>query len=243
MKYAVIIPARYRSKRFLGKPLIDLAGKSMIERVWEKCVEAVEQENVFVATDDARIEKHCNCFTDNVVFTSEDCLTGTDRVAEAARLLKLDYAINVQGDEPLVDPADIQKVKNEFEKNDCCVVNAKCPISSESEFRSLTIPKVVTSPSGRLLYISRAPIPGNKSGEFCWGYKQVCIYAYSNKALQKFASAKQKSSLEREEDIEIIRFLEMGFHVQMVDVADGPVAVDTPSDAKKVTKILHARHS
>lgn len=215
----------------------------MIHRVWERCVDAVGEDHVYIATDSQKIVNSCNKFTANLLMTSANCLTGTDRVAEAADRLKLDFAINVQGDEPLIDPGDILKVKIAYEKNPHCVVNAMCAIDSPEEFRSMTIPKVVTTPSGKLMYMSRAPIPGNKSGEFSWGFKQVCIYAFPGKALSHFAGAKRKSSLEDEEDIEILRFLELGYDVRMVEVEKGPVAVDTPADREKVLEIIHAHGS
>jgi 3-deoxy-manno-octulosonate cytidylyltransferase (CMP-KDO synthetase) len=240
MNYAVIIPARFESSRFPGKPLADLAGKTMIHRVWERCADAVGHDHVYIATDSREIVNSCQKFTSNILMTAVNCLTGTDRVAQAADRLNLDFAINVQGDEPLIDPGDILKVKIEYEKNPSCIVNAMCPINSPEEFRSLTVPKVVTTPSGKLMYMSRAPIPGNKSGEFNWGFKQVCIYAFPAKALGHFARAQRKSQLEEEEDIEILRFLELGYSVRMVEVAEGPVAVDTPSDLEKVIEIINA---
>ena len=241
LRYAVIIPARFKSSRFPGKPLVEIAGKSMIQRVWERCVSAVDAGYVYIATDDDRIAGHCAEFTPNIIMTSEECLTGTDRVAEAARQLELDFVINVQGDEPLLDPTDIQRVLEAYTQNEGCIINAMCPILDEQEFVSLTVPKVVATPDGNLLYMSRAPIPGNKNNVFRLGWKQVCIYAFPCKAIQKFASCSEKTPLEQEEDIEILRFLEMGYQVKMIGLAKGPVAVDTPEDRIKVEKIIDAR--
>ena len=239
MNYAVIIPARYSSSRYPGKPLIDLAGKSMIQHVWERCVAAVGDKLVYIATDDERISNHCSSFTSRLVATSTQCRTGTDRVAEAARLLKLDFAINVQGDEPLIEPSDILAVRDTFESGTWEVVNAMCPVRSEEEFRSPTIPKVVATPANRLLYMSRSGIPGCKSGEFKWGWKQICIYAFSQMALEQFAAQPSKTPLEEQEDIEILRFLELGYEVQMVKVNEGSIAVDTPEDRERVLHVLH----
>jgi len=241
LKYAIIIPARYKSSRYPGKPLIDLAGKSMIRRVWEQSVKAVGIERVFIATDDAKIQDHCMGFTSNVIMTSEDCMTGTDRVAEVAELLDLDYAINVQGDEPIIDPKDILLVKEAYENSKFSLVNAMAPIENEQEHRSLTIPKVVVDLFDKLLYMSRAAIPGSKQGQFNWGWKQVCIYAFSRTALQSFTERTQKTPLEQEEDIEILRFLELGFDVAMVKVDSGSVAIDTPEDRERVMGIINAR--
>jgi 3-deoxy-manno-octulosonate cytidylyltransferase (CMP-KDO synthetase) len=241
MNYAVIIPARYQSSRYPGKPLIDLDGKSMICRVWERCAEGVGKERVYIATDDDRIAEHCSAFTHNIVKTSDRCLTGTDRVAEAARALKLDCAINVQGDEPLIEPGDVLLIRDTFDSGSWDVVNAMCPLLSEEEYRSGTIPKVVATPAGKLLYMSRSGIPGNKSGTFGGGWKQVCIYAFSRRALEDFSAQSCKTPLEEQEDIEILRFLELGYEVQMVKVSKGSIAIDTPEDREKALRILHAQ--
>lgn len=241
-RYAVVIPARYKSSRFPGKPLIDLAGMSMIRRVWEKCVQAVDPSFVYIATDDQRIAEHCMTFTSNVEMTSADCLTGTDRVAEVAKKLDLDFVINVQGDEPLLDPADISRVLAEYEINEGCIINAMCPIVSVEEFESSSVPKVVATPTGKLLYMSRAGIPSNKDCAFNYGWKQVCIYAFPNDALQAFSAQDKKMPIENEEDIEILRFLEMEYVVKMVKVAQGSVAIDTPQDKLRVEAILDAEY-
>jgi len=241
MKFAVIIPVRFSSSRYPGKPLIDLEGKSMIHRVWERCSAAVGDNLVYVATDDERIAKHCCAFTDNIVTTSSQCLTGTDRVAEAAKQLNIDYAINVQGDEPLIEPHDVQAVKEAFECGSWEVVNAMCLVTSEEEFRSPTIPKVVATQNGRLLYMSRSPIPGSKSGDFTRAWKQVCIYAFSRLALESFSAHSHKAPIEDQEDIEILRFLELGYEVHMVQVREGAIAIDTPEDRERVLRVLRAR--
>ena len=239
--YAIVIPARYQSSRFPGKPLVDIAGKSMIQRVWERCIQAVEPSLVYIATDDQRIAEHCSGFTSNIELTSAECLTGTDRVAEVAKRLELDFVVNVQGDEPLLDPNSILKVIDTYIENEGSIVNAMCPIESDQEFFSVTVPKVVATPSGKLLYMSRAPIPGNKHKTFNFGWKQVCVYVFPNGAIQEFSSRQQKTPLEQEEDIEILRFIEMGYDVQMVRVSQGPIAVDTPQDRERVESIIHAQ--
>ena len=239
-KFGVVIPVRFESSRFPGKPLIDLDGKSMVRRVWDRCVEAVGAEQVFIATDDDRIRAHCAEFTSNIVMTSKNCLTGTDRVAEAAKGLGLEWVINVQGDEPMIDPGDILLVRDEFVNGTSEVVNAMCPLSSEDEFRSLTVPKVAATPDGKLLYMSRAGIPGNKTGGFSEGWKQVCIYAFSSTVLDAFVAQTEKTPLEAQEDIEILRFLELGFEVRMVRLKKGAIAIDTPEDREKVLDVLRS---
>ena len=238
MKYAVVIPARFESSRFPGKPLVDLKGKPMIQRVWEKCCEAVSSEFVYVATDSEKIKNVCVAFGAKVVMTSSDCKTGTDRVAEANKTIQADIVINVQGDEPLISPNDIKKILNASLNTPSNIINAMCPITNESEFRSTTVPKVVASPSGKLLYMSRAGIPLSKNASFHYGNKQVCIYAFSKEHLEFFYSFTNKTPLESVEDIEILRFLEGGFDVHMVGVDEGPIAIDIPSDVSAVLERL-----
>lgn len=234
MNYAVIIPARYQSSRFPGKPLVDLCGKSMIQHVWERCCEAVGQELVYVATDSQKIQHACTEFGAKVIMTSPECLTGTDRLAEANEQLNADFIINVQGDEPLVEPNDICKVIDAYKKEPNTIINAMCTISSEEEFRSFTVPKVVVSKTNKLLYMSRSPIPVDKCGVFASANKQVCIYAFSKKHLEFFASHSAKTKIEKIEDIEILRFLENDIPVHMVSVSSSSIAIDTPSDVQKV---------
>lgn len=235
MKYAVVIPARYQSSRFPGKPLVDLCGKPMIQHVWERCCKAVGKELVYIATDSEKIERVCAGFGAKVIMTSPQCMTGTDRIAEANLQLNCDFVVNVQGDEPLINPNDIHKVIESF-INTGNVTNAMCPITSEQEFRSFTVPKVVVSGSGKLLYISRSPIPLSKSNQFYFAHKQVCIYAFSKEHLNFFYSNKFKARNENVEDIEILRFLESDYSIQMIEVESGSLAVDIPDDVFAVTK-------
>lgn len=231
--FAVVIPARYESSRFPGKPLVDICGKPMIQHVWERCCLAAGQEKVYVATDDSRIQNVVEGFGGQVVMTNSDCLTGTDRLAEANLQLNRDFIVNVQGDEPLINPEDINTVIEAFLKSGN-VTNAMCVINSEQEFRSFTVPKVTFSQSGKLLYMSRAGIPQTKTGEYKFGYKQVCIYAFSKEQLAFFYSNKAKTRHEQVEDIEILRFLESDYVVDMVEVEAGSLAVDVPTDVKAV---------
>lgn len=236
--FAVVIPARYESSRFPGKPLVDICGKPMIQHVWERCCKAVSQSKVFVATDNELIQSVVQKFGGQVIMTSPTCLTGTDRLAEANRHLKCDFIINVQGDEPLINPDDIHRVTEAFQKTGN-VTNAMCKITSETEFHSLTVPKVTFTSSGKLLYMSRAGIPMTKSGEYKFGYKQVCIYAFSKEQLEFFLTRGEKSKNEEVEDIEILRFLESDFHIDMVEVESGSLAVDVPNDLAAVIEEIN----
>jgi 3-deoxy-manno-octulosonate cytidylyltransferase (CMP-KDO synthetase) len=238
MDVTLIIPARYRSSRFPGKPLVDLAGKSMIQRVWEICIQVLPEEQVFVAVDDDRIEKHCLDVGIQTVMTRDDCLTGTDRVYDASRQIDAEVYINVQGDEPLLDPGDIRAVLEASRSYPDMVINAMCPISEECDYINPTVPKVVARPDGRLLYMSRGPIPSNKGQQFVTAMKQVCVYCFPKPALTAFASVSKKTPLEEQEDIEILRFLELGYDVHMIEVSQASIAVDIPSDVERVVKVL-----
>jgi 3-deoxy-manno-octulosonate cytidylyltransferase (CMP-KDO synthetase) len=238
-KFVIIIPARFKSSRFPGKPLVNLCGKSMIHRVWERCCLALPKELVYVATDDLNISDHCKAFGIQVIMTPSCCLTGTDRVYEASKKVEADIYINVQGDEPLIDPNDIKQVIETSNRYPDNIVNAMCAIASEHDFYSSTVPKVVTRPDGRLLYMSRAAIPTNKKLEFTSAKKQVCIYAFPKASLEKFNSVESKTPLEEIEDIEILRFLELGYEVNMIEVSASSVAIDIPADVTRVEVIIN----
>lgn len=239
MKVVVIIPARYKSTRYPGKPLIDIAGKSMIRRVWEQCVKALPAELIYVATEDQRIVDHCHLNGIQCFLTSDNCLTGTDRIAEVSNMIDADYYINVQGDEPVFNPDDIISILEILPSVNGMILNGYCDILTEEEHKSVSTPKVVFRNDKRLLYMSRSPIPGNKQSQFHFGFRQVCIYAFPKKALETFASEKNKTPLENEEDIEILRFLELGYEVQMVQLSTLSIPVDHPEDVEKVLKHLN----
>jgi len=238
MKYAVVIPARYQSSRFPGKPLAPINGKMMIQHVWERCVQAVSAELVYVATDSQKIRDAVQSFGGQVVMTSDTCMTGTDRLAEANETLGCDFLINVQGDEPMIAPEDIQSVISAYEANPGSVINAMAAITSEEEFRSNSVPKVVKTTTNSLMYMSRAAVPTTKELSFEWGHKQVCIYAFSKEHLKFYASFDHKTPNEQLEDIEILRFLEHDIKVQMVEVPASSIAVDFPEDVAKVEALL-----
>ena len=231
----VIIPARYNSTRFVGIPLVDINGKPMIIRVVEIACETLGKENVFVATDDERISDVIEDYGYQYIMTT-DCPTGTDRVAQASRLLDADIIVNVQGDEPLLDSDDIQKVIDCKLKNMNSVVNCMSKLDP-NEAVNKNIPKVVVNTKNDLIYMSRSPIPGTKLGVSKNTYKQVCIYAFTKQELNKFYELK-KTPLELEEDIEILRFLELGINVKMVETFGTTQAVDMPDDIDKVLELL-----
>jgi 3-deoxy-manno-octulosonate cytidylyltransferase (CMP-KDO synthetase) len=240
MKVIVVIPARYSSSRFPGKPLIKLLGKPMIIWVAELSSKAVGKENVYIATDDDQIQKTVIQKGYNVVMTSKNCLTGTDRLAEVAKKIEADIYINVQGDEPLVDPIDIQKVIDLKKQYPNDVINGYTKMEKDEDPQSLSKPKIIFTEDKRMVYISRQPLPGFKDPKYTSKvyYKQVCIYAFNREELIKFGNFGRKSKLEESEDIEIIRFLEWGKIIRLVETQPESLAVDTPNDVEKVENVL-----
>lgn len=240
MKTVIIIPARYESSRFPGKPLVDLLGKPMILWVAELSARAVGKENVYIATEDVRISEVVQQAGYYAVMTSDTALTGTDRLAEAAQQIEADIYINVQGDEPIVDPVDICKVRDKKIECPNAIINAYCWISKEENPESVNIPKVITNEKNQLIYMSRVALPGYKDTKNApLRYKkQVCIYAFTKEELMAFQTFGRKSALEACEDIEILRFLEMDKPIFMVESSGGSLAVDVPDDVEKVEAAL-----
>jgi 3-deoxy-manno-octulosonate cytidylyltransferase (CMP-KDO synthetase) len=178
-----------------------------------------------------------------VEMTSSACLTGTDRVAEVANRRNADWYINVQGDEPFVSPAGIRTVIDATRSvaNEVAAINTMCVIVEEADFRSETVPKPVTDIHGRLLYISRAAIPTDKRLRFHTAYRQIGLYAFRLSALQLYQPGAEKTLLENIEDIEILRLLENGLRIHMVNVPLGGPAVDTPEDLQKAEEYLRSQ--
>mgnify|MGYP006098277673 CR=1 FL=1 len=239
MKFIVVIPARYNSTRLPGKPLISLQGVPMLLRTYNQCNKAVSTKYIYVATDDARIEKFCFDNNINVIMTSPNCKTGTDRIAEVAEIIDADTYINVQGDEPLLNPDDLSLIIENIERYPEIILNGYCEIINKDSFFSSSLPKVVFDNNKKLLYMSRAGIPSNKENKFSFGFRQVCIYSFPKKSLFEFTKNKQKTLFEAEEDIEILRFLEMGFNVQMIKMSSHSIPVDNPEDIKLVEERLN----
>ena len=237
MKCIAIIPARYASTRFPGKPLAKINGKEMILHVAERAKDAVGIENVYIATENQKIAILCKSAGYNIVFTSDSCLTGTDRVAEAAKEIDADIFINVQGDEPMIDPGDILRVIAEKKNNPTSVINCVSKLHSDEKAEDKKIPKMVFDCGKNLLYCSRVAIPGSKDNGSNTFYKQVCIYAFSKSQLEKFSQG-EKTPLENEEDIEINRFIEKGINVKLVEVNNVSYAVDYPEDIAILEKYI-----
>ena len=237
MKYIVVIPARFKSKRLPGKPLANIGGLPMIVRTYNQCAKVVSKDKIVVATDNLKIKNVCDEYNIKSIITSNKCLTGTDRVAEVAKKIKAKSYINVQGDEPIFNPKDIVKLMKMSKKYPNDILNGYSDIKSKKLFYSRNIPKVIFSKKKKLLYMSRSPIPGSKKKKFNKSYRQICAYVFPRKKLLKFKS-NVKSDFEMIEDIEILRFLELGFDVQMIKLTGSSISVDIKSDVKKILKYI-----
>lgn len=238
MKVACIIPARYSSSRFPGKPLADIQGKPMIWWVYQQALKVDSFSSVSVATDDARISEECEKLGVKVVMTGSHHATGTDRVGEAASYIKADVYVNVQGDEPLLSPETIVKAIEPFRGDgDVGVVNLMTEIKRRPELVDSTVPKIVVNGESEAVYLSRLPIPYPKESEGLRYFKQVCVYGFTPQALDFFCNT-AKGPAERAEDIELLRFIENRVPVKMVEVPSDCVSVDTPSDLELARKMI-----
>ena len=241
MKTSIIIPARYGSSRYRGKPLVKILGREMILRVADIC-KKIKNVRVFIATDSKKIANVAEKNGYDYIMTSKNCLTGTDRVAEASKKIKSEIFINVQGDEPTISPRDIQKIMNTKKKFPNHVICGYDKIHNFESPKNINLPKVVVNSKDELIYISRALVPGTKKKNKNINYfKQVCIYAFNKKQLKKFHLKKRKSIIEKMEDIEILRFFEIDEKIKMVKLNSNSVAVDEMRDVKKAEKLLKKR--
>lgn len=240
MTACVIIPARYASTRYPGKPLVPLLGKPMILWVAELSARAVGQEHVYVATEDERIVEVVEAAGFKALMTSDEALTGTDRLAEAAQMIDYDIYVNVQGDEPLVNPDDIKRCVELKAADPSLIVNGFAWIGEGEDPHSVNIPKVITTEDDVMVYMSRVAIPGFKDQKCAPEVykKQVCIYGFTREELQAFQSFGRKGTLEHSEDIEILRFQELGRKIVMYETSPGTMAVDVPGDVAPVETAL-----
>ena len=240
MKVLIVIPARFKSTRLPGKPLKKILKKEMILWVLETCKKITNSKiKLLVATDHQKIFNFLRKENYSSIMTSKNCLTGTDRVAEVSKKIHADIYVNVQGDEPLIKTKDIKKIiqaKIKFPKKIICGFSS---LKDNENPKNKNIPKVLINKKSELIYISRAAIPSSKENNLkkIKFLKQVCVYAFNKKELNKYYS-KKKSSIEKVEDIEIIRFLEMGYKIHMVKLNSSNLAVDTIKDLKKVENFV-----
>lgn len=237
-KIVGVIPARYQSSRFPGKPLAEIEGKPMIWWVYNQAKKVKLLNEVYVATDSVEIFEACEKHKIDVVMTSKEHKTGTDRIGEVALKIKADLYVNIQGDEPLIEPDTIEKAILPFyEDKDLQITNLMTRINDPVEVINFTVPKVITNDNNIGLYLTRSAAPYPKGSIDYSYYKQVCVYGFKPEALAFFCKS-PRSKNEKIEDIEILRFIENGYKVQYIEVDSDTVAVDTINDLEKVRKIV-----
>ncbi|WP_313411267.1 3-deoxy-manno-octulosonate cytidylyltransferase [Sphingobacterium multivorum] len=235
MKILGIIPARYQSSRFPGKPLVEILGKPLIIWVSEIVEKALGKENFVVATEDERILKVVESHGYKAIITSDKHLTGTDRLAEVAQQINADVYVNIQGDEPMIDYRDIIRAVDLKIQYPDFIINAMTSLTDTEDPKNINIPKVLVNKFDELIYMSRLPIPGVKGGQEEPIYlKQVCIYAFTKNELSAYGQTKQKAEYEKFEDIEILRFFDLGYKIKMFYTDNHSLAVDIPEDVEKV---------
>ena len=243
IKVLCIIPARYRSTRFPGKPLVEINGIPMIKRTYAQASKSSALTDIVVATEDKRIFDYCIYEGLNVVMTSVNCLTGTDRLAEVVKKPEYDgydLYFNIQGDEPVIDSIVITQIINEYKNHGDKYIayNLYKIIDKNDEIKSDTIIKVIVNENDELMYMSRLPVPYSKSNLPSIHKMQVPVYGYTAKALEVF-SKHQKTINEQFEDIELLRFVDLGYKLKMAETKATSIAVDIPSDVLKVEVYLN----
>jgi 3-deoxy-manno-octulosonate cytidylyltransferase (CMP-KDO synthetase) len=252
MRVIAVIPARYQSSRFPGKPLAQILGKPMIQYVYERSSAACRVDEVWVATDDQRIYEVVKSFGGNAMLTSPNHESGTERVAEVARKIPADVVINVQGDEPLIRPEAIDILAEAMaEDQKTPMATLKRKISRKQDIDNPNCVKVVTSKEGFALYFSRSPIPFDRDGHttlrddtalrdghtHLFAYQHIGIYAYRQDFLLQIP-ALPPSILEQTERLEQLRILENGYRIKVIETDYESYGVDTPEDVSRIESIL-----
>jgi 3-deoxy-manno-octulosonate cytidylyltransferase (CMP-KDO synthetase) len=238
MKTVAIIPARYGSSRLEGKPLLDIAGKPMIQRVYEAASQAQLIDRVIVATDDTSILDTVTRFGGEAELTSTHHISGTDRVAEVADQLLCDTVVNLQGDEPLMDPQLIDElVRSLLNDQNVYMASAQSPIRLRADLTNPNIVKVVSDHDDYALYFSRSPIPyhfsGDQAAQGFLGFKHIGLYIYRKDFLMNVVNL-DPSPLEKQERLEQLRVLENGYRIKLISTEYDSPGVDTPADLKQV---------
>lgn len=232
-KIVIVLPARYRSSRFPGKPLAVISGKTMIQRVYDQAKRVNGVSRVVVATDDERIYAAVRAFHGEVVMTGE-CSCGTERVYEAIKDYPCDIVLNVQGDEPLVKPEMIGRLLDTFEQDDVSMATLCKKITEEADIDNPNIVKVVRDKNGDALYFSRYPVPFNRDARNGVEYfKHIGIYGYRKAFLEEYVRM-GKTPLETAENLEQLRVLENGCKIRVAETEYDSIGVDVPEDILRI---------
>lgn len=237
MKIAAIIPARYHSTRFIGKPLALIAGKPMIERVYCQAALCEKFSDIIVATDDQRIADVVESFGGHAVMTSPHHSSGTERLWEVIEHRDFDAAVNIQGDEPIISEILLLELVDRLETGRCEVVTAYHYNNSYEDYLSRHVVKVVIGANSRALYFSRSPIPFVEEKDFSGFFHHIGIYGYLKGAVETFIKL-PKSPLEKLEKLEQLRFLENGIQIDVMQSKYRGLGVDVPGDVQRIEKML-----
>lgn len=241
LKIVGVIPARYESSRFPGKPLADICGKPMIWWVYQQAKKVPELNEVYVATDDKRIESVCKQYNMDVVMTSKDHPTGTDRVAEVAEKVNADYYVVCMGDEPLVSAEDISLMCNKIKSGkvkDAALLTRK--FEDPVDVINTTTIKLVLNNNFELIFMSRMPLPYPKASLDVHYYKNIGVYSYKKDTLDFFRN-KPVGKIEKVEDMELLRLIENHKIINTFEVNSLSFSVDTPKDLDRVREIMEQR--
>jgi 3-deoxy-manno-octulosonate cytidylyltransferase (CMP-KDO synthetase) len=240
MRSVIVIPARWGSSRFPGKPLAPIAGVSLIQRVYERAVKSARATATYIATDDDRILDHVRAFGGKVVKPEGDFQSGTDRIAAALPLIEaqepapFDLIINVQGDEPLIDIASVDRLIEKLETSPSGLATLASPLESEEEFHARDVVKVVRDAVGNGLYFSRAPIGSRETA-----LRHIGVYAYRRAVLERFV-ALPPSTLELAESLEQLRAIQNGMRISVLETTRAHLGVDRPEDVARVEEALRS---
>jgi 3-deoxy-manno-octulosonate cytidylyltransferase (CMP-KDO synthetase) len=252
LKTVVIIPARLGSSRLPNKVILDICGKPMVQYVYEAAKKAKNIADVYIATDSSEVEEKCKAFTSNIIMTSKEHESGTDRLAEAIKSIECDNVINVQGDEPLIDHELISELANILECRESEMVSAMHKIETTEELKSPNAVKVTIDSFSNALYFSRSIIPHHRDNwdallnhhvtipEPLKFFKHIGIYGYTKEFLQSYAGMEQ-TYLEKLEKLEQLRVLENGFKIKMIETEYVPVGVDVQEDLEKVRELMQCQ--
>ena len=245
MKKVIIIPARLDSSRLPKKVLLDLKGKTVIQRVYEQCLKVKNVDGVYIATDSIEIKEVCETFTDKVIITKSTHQSGTDRIGEAVSAIACDIVINVQGDEPFIEPSLIEALVNSFSNSEISMASAMSKINNVKDLHNSNVVKVVTDFHNNALFFSRSLLPfprdvkeisiAKEVLEKYQFFRHIGIYGYRKDFLLKFVNMEQ-SCLEKIEKLEQLRALENGFKIKMIEADYSLIGIDTREDYQEALK-------
>ena len=245
MKKVIVIPARLDSSRLPKKVLLDLKGKTVIQRVYEQCLKVKNIDGVYIATDSTEIEGVCRSFTDHIILTKSSHQSGTDRIGEAVSGIDCDIVVNVQGDEPFIDPNLIEELVHSFDDDQVSMASAMSKIENIKDLQDPNVVKVVVDTQNNAIYFSRAPIPfprdhqeiirSNEELKKHNFFRHIGIYGYRKDFLAKYIEMDQ-TNLEKLEKLEQLRVIENGFKIKMIEVATSLTGIDTLEDYEEALK-------